>query len=303
MLRSVALLMGATALTGLQQAADDDRLTGLNTECPRWMISAGLCDGGGGDGIDIWDEIPGGPPAVPAPPPAPGPPPDPGGPGGPPPEAGPGEPGRPENPGDDGGGWWCLGPNEELYDQCLQPGEPEEEPGEEQPIEAPRPVEIPEIWHYDVASFAPAPSQPVIEPHGVAIARAPMNVAVGVAAQTVGGELFGQPMSVTFTPAHLTIDYGDGTVRDIAEGAHTWADLGQQQLTPTATSHTYAERGQATVTVDVAYTAAVDFGPYGVHPVRGFVVSQGDGVPVQILEKQSYLVEHTCAEDPTAPGC
>src|SRR5699024_10854724 len=111
--------------------------------------------------------------------------------------------------------------------------------------------------------------------------------------QTVGGELFGLPMSVTFTPELLTIDYGDGTVAEVAQAAPTWEQLGQEQLSPTATSHTYAERGTAAVSVDVSYSAVVDFGPWGVHPVGGYVVAEGPATDVRIYEKQSYLVAQT----------
>src|SRR5699024_6932210 len=134
--------------------------------------------------------------------------------------------------------------------------DPDPEPAAE-PEPGAQPPAIPPITAYDVAVFVPAPAAPTIEPFGVAIARAPMNVAVSAASQTVGGELFGLPMSVTFTPELLTIDYGDGTVAEVAQAAPTWEQLGQEQLSPTATSHTYAERGTAAVSVDVSYSAVV----------------------------------------------
>ncbi|WP_156759408.1 hypothetical protein [Microbacterium karelineae] len=273
-------------------------------ECSVEETRAGLCDGGGEDHLDIGDDEEYGPPPNPAPQPAP----DPGAPAPPVPIGDPGDPqvpGQPDSPpgADDNGGWQCLDPgevpvgNECATDPPPEPEEPAPEPG------SPAVPDIPPIVVEDIASFAPQPTPPVIEPHGIAIMRAPMNVAVSTSTHTVGGELFGLPVWVTFSPEFATIDYGDGTVIDVSASAPTWDELGQEQLTPTATSHTYGQRGLVTVTVDVAYSATVDFGQWGVFPVNGYIVSPGDGVAVRVYEKQSYLVDGTCEEDPTSPGC
>lgn len=260
--------------------------------CDTFDVITHKCDGGDDDELEIGDGGEGQNPP-PAPDPAPNPAPDPApnpGPGGP------GDEGEDAGPGDDDGGWNCLdGDGIPVGPECAE-DEPDEPPEEE-------PEEIPDVHWYDVESFAPHATPPAIEPFGAAIARAPMNVAVSASAHTVGGELFGHPMAVTFTPDYFTIDYGDGSVVEVTESAPTWEQLGQEQLTPTATSHTYEERGTATVTVDVAYSATVDFGALGVYPVLGHIVSRGAPVDVRIYEKQSYLVDATCEEDPSAPGC
>ncbi|WP_110589241.1 hypothetical protein [Microbacterium suaedae] len=262
--------------------------------CTPREVANGLCNGGGEDRLDIGDTERRDP--QPAPNPAPNLAPNPGLPA---PIGGPGDALPPVL--DENGGWQCLDPGDvPLGNEC--PSEPSPVPEEPDP-EDPFVPEIPPIVAEDIASFAPRPTLPIIEPHGVAIMRAPMNVAVSTSTHTVGGELFDLPMSVTFTPAYATIDYGDGTVVDVPAAAATWAELGQQQLTPTETSHTYGARGVVTVTVDVAYAAMVDFGRWGVFPVNGYIVSQGDGVEVRVYEKQSFLVGSTCEEKPSSPGC
>lgn len=294
------LLAGAAIAVGVVGATpsmDDVRLD----VCTKYEVAAGLCEAGGDPGLAIGGQHTEPREQPPAQQPQPGPP---GGQTqpivGPGPGAGPAEPAE---PGGEPGGWQCLDPAQQVIGgTCTTAPEPDPEPAEEpDPVE--QPPSIPPLTAFDVANFVPAPAPPTIEPFGVAIARAPMNVAVAAAAHTVGGDLFGLPMSVTFTPEFLTIDYGDGTIVDVEQGAPTWEQLGQEQLTPTATSHTYADRGTASVTVDVSYSAVVDFGPWGVHPVGGYVVTPGQPIDVRIYEKQSYLVAHTCTEDPSGPGC
>ena len=284
MLRPGAVLLLVVASMSVTSSTDD-AVVPVEGGCDIAQVLAGLCDGGGGDELEIeGEETEGGGS-------------DPGGPGAPAPEPPPEADPRPdgESPDGDDGGWSCLdGEGNLIGPGCVDDPPPEDDD---------EPEDIPEISWRDVASFAPVPSAPAIEPFGVAIARAPMNVAIAAAPHTVGGELFGHPMAVTFTPELFTIDYGDGTTLQTADPAPTWVQLGQEQLTPTATSHVYAERGMATVTVEISYSATVDFGALGVHPVNGFIVSAGSPVDVRIHEKQSYLVDGACAENPTAPGC
>ncbi|MTE24777.1 hypothetical protein [Microbacterium sp. ZXX196] len=201
-------------------------------------------------------------------------------------------------------GWNCLGPGEDvLGPACAEAAEEEPaDPGAPEDPEPEAPV-IPALAARDVASFAPGAGEPVIEPYGIAIADAPMNVAFAPKAHTVGGELFGLPIEVTFTPELLTVDYGDGTVVKSGPSAATWEALGQEQLTPTSTSHAYADRGTYPVRVSTSYAASVDFGPWGVHEVSGFVVSDAPAVDVTVYEKQSFLVARTCEENPAGPGC
>lgn len=305
MLTSIFLLLGALS----HLVAPVDAIDPI-ARCDSFEVAFGGCDGGNDDHLDLDDTRPGNPaPENPAPQ-NPNPNPQPGNnPGGNNPGGNNPNPGIPQQPADpdpanpDGGGWMCELPGGgQQNGGCVTPEDPEEPEADPQPEEV-EPAIPPQIDQRDVASFAPQATSPTIEPFGVAIKNAPMNVAFSVEPHTVGGSLFELPVNVTFTPDIITIDYGDGTQTQVSDSAATWDGLGQQQLTPTGTSHTYGERGTATVTVDVAYVATVDFGPWGVYPVSGHIVSYGAGTDVQIYEKQSYLVERTCREDPQGPGC
>ncbi|WP_221584078.1 hypothetical protein [Microbacterium sp. G2-8] len=288
-------MLSAAVMLTLSYAAigGDSALAVVPMRCSWEEIELGLCNDDDGDGdLEIGDtrpiendpgrERPGSGPDVPIS--------DPGIPAPPPGDEGPGH--------DDGAGWQCLDPDEaQLGNDCTIPV-----PDEPVPEEPEAPV-IPPITIEDVAVFTPAPASPAIEPYGIAIMHAPMNVAVSASSHTVEGELFDLPMSVTFTPELYTVDYGDGTVAETSTGSPTWSELGQEQLTPTATSHAYSARGTFAVSVDVAYSATVDFGEWGVHPVNGHVVSPGRDIDVTVYEKRSLLVDQTCEEDPAGPGC
>jgi hypothetical protein len=56
------------------------------------------------------------------------------------------------------------------------------------------------------------------------------------------------------------------------------------------------------VSVTVEYAASVDFGT-GWRPVPGVVRAEAGGYGVRVVEVRTALVDRTCAEDPTGPGC
>jgi hypothetical protein len=240
-------------------------------------LDAGLCDGNNEDHLNLEETLPGNP-APPVEEPAPqNPSPDYPQPGVPSDPNAPQQPAEPPSPADpDGGGWQCIDPEGGLLGGAcgLDAEEPEvEEP--EAPAAPERPAIPPEIDQRDVASFMPQATQPTIEPFGVAIKNAPMNVAFSVEPHTIGGNLFDLPVDVTFTPDIVTIDYGDGTQTRVSGSAATWDGLGQQQLTPTATSHTYGERGRlrAVGRVSGVRTHRLLRGGHGGSGVREAVVS------------------------------
>lgn len=214
-------------------------------------------------------------------------------------------PGGPANPapeepsGPPGGGRVCLDPEDVPIGIVC--GTPEDEDEEPEP-EDDGPV-IPPVTVEDVARFAPDPAVPVVEPHGIAVMNGPANVALDIREHAVPGELFGFPMTVTFTPVSISLDYGDGTTAEVGPDAPTWEQLGQEQLTPTATSHVYRERGTFTVSASAAYSAVVDFGALGTFPVNGLVTSGPASVDVRVYELRSGLVLEDCLENPQGPGC
>lgn len=205
----------------------------------------------------------------------------------------PGDDGTEENPFDFDE---CL-EDWEAGRQCYRPdGDDEDTDGDDgEP-------EVPTVTITDLVRFTPEGSVISGEPDNVGVVGLPTNFVTAAAAQTVTGELLGFPISVRFTPVSYEFIYGDGAASTSSSGGASWADLGQAQFTPTATSHTYAERGTYTAQVDVRYGAEVDFGT-GWIPINGVVTAAGAPQEIRIFEAHTALVAHTCAEAPSSPGC
>ena len=162
---------------------------------------------------------------------------------------------------------------------------------------------LPEVTLADLASFTPARPSITGEPDGVAVVGMPANFVAAATEQHIAGELFGLPVVVRFTPAQYVFHYGDGAGRTSTTGGATWPALGQAQFTPTATSHAYGERGTYGAAVTVRYAASVDFGTGAWRDVPGFVEATAGGYGVRVVEVHTALVDRTCLEDPTGPGC
>lgn len=160
----------------------------------------------------------------------------------------------------------------------------------------------PTVTITDLASFAPSPVALSAEPDNVGIADMPANFLATASVHTQTGTLFGQPLSVRFTPVGYDYTYGDGTTATLTAAGRTWAELGQAQFTPTPTSHVYADRGIYDADVDVRYTAEIDFGT-GWYPIDGELTTDGPAQRIRIFEAHTALVAYTCEENPSAPGC
>lgn len=161
---------------------------------------------------------------------------------------------------------------------------------------------LPDVTMADLASFRPSAPSLASEPAGIGIAGAPTNFVVSAAAHTATGTLFGYPVTVRFSPVEFRLAYGDGATRTAVTPGASWDALGQPQFTPTGTSHAYARRGEYAASVTTVYSAQVDFGR-GWRDVPGTLPLAGPAYPVRIVEARTALVDHTCAETPTAPGC
>lgn len=164
-------------------------------------------------------------------------------------------------------------------------------------------VTIPDLTLEDLASFRPATPSLTGQPTGFGVAGMPANLVAAASVQTIPGTVLDWDVTVRFTPVAFEFDHGDGTVAVHTTGGATWEQLGQPQLTPTATSHVYRARGTYSVAVTVRYEASVDFGTGVWRPVPGFVTATSGGYRVQILEARTALVDQTCVEDPDGPGC
>ncbi|MEH3088613.1 MAG: hypothetical protein PGN24_03095 [Microbacterium arborescens] len=161
---------------------------------------------------------------------------------------------------------------------------------------------LPQATIADVASFAPAPTVLSGEPAGYGVVGLPTNFVVGVSEHTATGMLFDLPVTVRFSPESVDISPGDGTTLSSSAGGGRWSELGLAQFSPTATSHTYLDRGRYVASAVVHYRAEVDFGR-GWRPVTGLLRVPSADYPINVLEARGALVERTCLESPTAIGC
>jgi hypothetical protein len=161
---------------------------------------------------------------------------------------------------------------------------------------------IPEVTLADLASFAPARPDLAAEPAAAGIVGMPTNFVAAAQQQTLAGTLFDRPVTVRFTPVAYVFDRGDGSSGRAVDGGASWDALGQPQFSATPTSHAYAERGTYVAGVTVEYAPEVDFGA-GWTPVAGVVTATTGGYDVEIYEVRTGLVDRTCVENPTGPGC
>lgn len=162
--------------------------------------------------------------------------------------------------------------------------------------------DFPTVTIDDLTSFVPASPSLTGEPSGFGVVAMPTNLVAAASAQEISGELFEIDVVVRFTPATFTFTHGDGTSSTSTTGGASWGALNQAQFTPTATSHVYGERGTYPVSVSVQFTAAVNFG-IGWQLVPGYVTATTGGYDVQVLEARTALVDKTCLENPSGPGC
>ena len=163
-------------------------------------------------------------------------------------------------------------------------------------------VMIPDVTLADLASFVPARPSLTGEPAGVGVVGMPTNLVASASAQQIPGKIFDYDVVVRFTPAGFRFDHGDGTSATSASGGASWTALGQAEFTPTSTSHVYTARGTYSVGVTVLYAAAVNFGG-GWRPVAGYVEATTAGYGVRVVEVRTALVDKTCIENPSGPGC
>ncbi|GAA5030547.1 hypothetical protein ACFQRL_08635 [Microbacterium fluvii] len=160
----------------------------------------------------------------------------------------------------------------------------------------------PDVTLEDLASFVPDRPTLVGEPEGFGVVGMPTNLVAAASEQHLTGEILDWPVTVRFTPVAFVFAHGDGTSARSASGGSSWQALGQGQLTPTATSHVYRERGTYTASVTVEFAPYVDFGGGWVR-VPGVVTATTGGYGIRVVELHTALVDKTCLENPTGPGC
>lgn len=160
-----------------------------------------------------------------------------------------------------------------------------------------------EVTLEDIASFVPATPESVSEPAGWALVNMPSNFVLRASQHVVDGTLLGLPAQVRFTPVAGHWRHADGPDVNASTLGATWVELGQEPWTQTATSHTFRASGWYTVTAFVEYSAEYLVGSGDWVPIDGTVTADAPPVSIQVFTAHTALVNHTCIEDPTGPGC
>ncbi len=145
----------------------------------------------------------------------------------------------------------------------------------------------------DVARYLPATATLHTEPDGWAVVDVPANFWVDVAPVTVDGELLGAAAEVRFTPRAYRWDYGDSASQTTTAPGATWAALGQEELTETATSHEYEKRAVVQPTVTVLYAAEYRLagGPWT--GIDGAVIDTTPPIRTLVVRERTALTNRT----------
>ena len=154
----------------------------------------------------------------------------------------------------------------------------------------------------DLARFVPSAATVSGEPDNIAVVGLPANFLSSAKTETIPGTILGRALKIRFTPVNYAFEYGDGEKRDSSTPGTAWDTGGQAQFTPTDTSHVYKEPGTYTVTVTVTYTADIDLGT-GWIPINGTLNGPPASQQIRVVKAHTALVQNTCTERPSAPGC
>ncbi|PPF57501.1 hypothetical protein C5C13_09640 [Clavibacter michiganensis] len=155
----------------------------------------------------------------------------------------------------------------------------------------------------DVAQFVPRDASIRSQPNGWAIVGAPVNLFTDAMPQVVDGQVLGRPAQVRFVPVSFVWDHGDGTSTTVVGPGASWKALGQQDFTPTDTSHVYESIGARQVSLTIAYSPAYRFDGGGWQQIPGTLPVQVGPVAIRVLEGSTVLVEGACGERDAGPGC
>lgn len=156
----------------------------------------------------------------------------------------------------------------------------------------------------DIASFVPDAPTVGTEPGAWGILKLHTNVIANAAQHVRSGTLLGGPAEVNFIPLGFTFDYGDGQATTTATGGDTWAALGLEEFSMTATSHRYTTPGTKTITAEVTYAAEYRVGGGDWLPVIGTLSIPTDTPhTIQIVRNSTVGVDKPCIPGRTAVGC
>ncbi|WP_435081420.1 hypothetical protein [Clavibacter michiganensis] len=155
----------------------------------------------------------------------------------------------------------------------------------------------------DVAQFVPRDASIRSQPNGWAIVGAPVNLFTDATPQVVDGVLLGRPAQVRFVPVSFVWDHGDGTSTTVVGPGASWKALGQQDFTPTDTSHVYPSVGDRQVSLTISYSPAYRFDGGAWQQIPGTLPVQVGPVAIRVLQGSTVLVGGACGERDAGPGC
>jgi hypothetical protein len=155
----------------------------------------------------------------------------------------------------------------------------------------------------DLASFHPAAPSTSPEPNGWGVVALDVNFVANAPTQTLDGVLLGHPAQVRFMPVGYSWSFGDGATLETSTPGSSWAALGVDEFTPTATSHRYDDRGTYQVRLVVTYRAEYRLGGQAWNDIVGTLPLSAEPRSLTIGDAKTVLVDRDCATDPSGPGC
>ncbi|VXB12926.1 hypothetical protein [Pseudoclavibacter sp. 8L] len=155
----------------------------------------------------------------------------------------------------------------------------------------------------DVLTLAPASVSLMAEPSTWSIVGSHTNFFTTATKHTASGTVLGYPVTATFTPVSYRWDSGDGTTRETTTPGASWAALGQEDFTATATSHVYREKATVQASVTVVYTASVTLANGTSIPVTGTLDRASAAVAIELFTADTVITVGDCSEHPQQPRC
>lgn len=159
------------------------------------------------------------------------------------------------------------------------------------PTPSPSP-ERPPVTITDIATFRPIAPTATSEPSGGwAVLNRHTNFIASTSEHVVGGQLFGTPAEVRFTPVAYVWQHSDGTTLRTSTPGATWKQLRQPEFSATATSHKFTSKQTFSTTLTVEYNATYRIGGGAWIPITGAVAAQ-TAIPnqVRVFEIDTVLV-------------
>lgn len=155
----------------------------------------------------------------------------------------------------------------------------------------------------DVLTLAPASVTLTAEPSTWSIVGSHTNFFTTATRHSAAGTVLGHPVTATFTPVSYRWNSGDGTTRETTTPGASWAALGQEDFTATATSHVYREKATVQASVTVVYAASVTLANGASIPVTGTLDRASAAVPIELFTADTVITVGDCSEHPQQPRC